>query len=177
MATPILVLSGPSGAGKTTIGQLVAKAFDPSVLVRADDLMLSIVNGWVEPWLPESAHQNEVLGAAVAAEAIQFATGGYMVVVDGTFFPGGVEGMSQICARRGVHLHYAVLRPDLETCRSRVAQRGSGDPDDPEFSHLHFRFADLGGREANVIDALGKPQVVAEAVLSAFASNDLCVSS
>jgi hypothetical protein len=155
---------------------MVAAALDPSVCFRVDDFMTWIVNGWVEPGLSESAHQNRVLGAAAAAAAIQFACGGYTVVLDGTFFPDGAEGMSQMCRPRAVPLHYAVLRPDLATCQARVARRGSGDPDDPQFARLHARFADLGDREVNVVEASNSPQQVVGAVLAAFASGRLSLS-
>jgi energy-coupling factor transporter ATP-binding protein EcfA2 len=125
MAAPILVISGPSGAGKTTIGRMLAGVFDLSVHIRADDFMPLVVNGWIDPSLPDAEHQNHVMGGAIAAAAIQFAVGGYIVVFDGTLFPEGLEGMAQMCRRRAVAVHYAVLRPDLETCRARAAQRGS----------------------------------------------------
>jgi hypothetical protein len=48
--------------------------------------------GWIDPRLPAADHQNDVLGAAVASAAIQFAEGGYTVLLDGTFFPAGIEG-------------------------------------------------------------------------------------
>ena len=169
MAAPILVVTGPSGAGKTTVGRLVAAAFDLSAHVRSDDFMPFVVNGGVEPHLPESAHQNHVLGGAVAAAAMEFAEGGYTVVLDGHWFPEGLERLAQWCTGRGVPLHYAVLRPDLATCLARVTQRRPGDPDDSEsFARLHARFADLGDLEANVINVSGRPEDVAAAVLSAF---------
>lgn len=163
MAAPILVVTGPSGAGKTTVGRLVAAAFDLSAHIQADAFMPFVENGWVEPWLPESAHQNHVLGGAVAAAAMEFAEGGYAVVLDGHWFPEGLDGLAQWCTRRNVALHYAVLRPDLTTCLARVTQRRPGDPDDPEAAaRLHARFADLGDHEANVIDVSGAPEDVAD---------------
>jgi predicted kinase len=174
MVAPILVVTGPSGAGKTTVGRLVAAAFNPSAHIRTDDFWPFVVNGWVEPWLPESVHQNDVLGAAVAVAATQFAVGGYTVVIDGHFFQEGLDGLAQICSARGVSLHCAVLRADLATCLARVRQRRPSDADDPEpLVRLHGRFADLGAHEANVIDASGSPAEVAAALLSAFAAGRL----
>src|SRR3954468_9137489 len=50
MAAPIVVITGPSGAGKTTGGGLVAKAFDPSIHIRVDDFLTPfVVNGWIDP--------------------------------------------------------------------------------------------------------------------------------
>jgi type II secretory pathway predicted ATPase ExeA len=79
MVAPIAVITGPSGAGKTTVGRLIAASFELSVHIRMDDCTPFVVNGWVEPWLPEAAHQNHVLGSAVGAGAMQFAAGGYTV--------------------------------------------------------------------------------------------------
>ena len=174
---PILILTGPSGAGKTTVGRLVAATFDLSVHIQADHFMSFVASGWVEPQLADAAHQNHVLGGAVAAAALQFATGGYAVVLDGHIFPEGLDGLAQHSASRGVTAHYAVLRPDLATCLTRAQQRRRGDPEDLEsFTRLYARFADLGDHEANVIDATGPPDEVAAAVLAAFSTGRLEVT-
>jgi len=175
-SAPILIVSGPSGAGKTTVGRVLAATFDRSVHIQADHLMFSVVSGWIEPWLPEAAHQNAVLGGAIAAAALQFAQGGYAVVLDGDFFPEALDELAPWASRHDVPLHYAVLRPDLSTCLARVRQRRSGDPEDFDaFAQLHTRFEKLGEREPNVVDASGTPEEVAEAVLDAFRSGRLQV--
>jgi len=174
---PILVVSGPSGAGKTTVSSLVAGALDRSVHLQADALMFSIVSGWVDPWLPEARHQNDVIGGALGAAAFAFADGGYTVVVDGTLFPDGLEGLAEWSARRRVPLHYAVLRPDYETCLNRVRRRRPVDPKNLDaFTLLHTRYADLGPYEAHVVAATDAADDVASAVLAAFRSGALVVT-
>jgi GrpB-like predicted nucleotidyltransferase (UPF0157 family)/predicted kinase len=171
---PILVVAGPSGAGKTTVGRLVAAALGLSAHVRSDDFTAFVVNGWIDPNLPGARHQNDVVGGAVAAAVVAFAEGGYTVVLDGHWFPDALEGLAQVCGSRGVPLHYAVLRADLGTCLTRVRQRRPGDPDDIEaFARLHSRFTDLGDQEASVIEASGAPEQVAEALLAAFTAGRL----
>ncbi len=175
-AAPVLVVAGPAGAGKTTVSRLVALASERSVHIQSDDFRPFIVTGWVDPWLPAAAHQNDMLGGALAAAAIQFAVGGYMVVIDGTFFPDGINGLAHWTDRRRVPLHYAVLRPDLDTCLARARRRRPDDPENfDEFARLHARFADLDDREANVVNANGTPEVVTADVLAAFSSGRLRV--
>lgn len=173
-AAPILVVSGPSGVGKSAVSRLVAATFAKSAHVQTDHFISFVVNGWIEPSLPEAAHQNEVLGGAVAVTAMQFAAAGYAVVVDGHVFPDALEALAAACRRRGVPLHYAVLRADLCTCLERATSRGLGEcPDRTPFARLHGRFAELGDHEANVIEATGTPDDVAAAVLAAFHSGRL----
>ena len=179
MSAPVLVVTGPSGVGKTTVGGAVASAFDPGVHLRLDDGMPWIVSGRVDPWLPEAARQNEVFGAAMAAAAMQFAAGGYAVVFDGHMFPEaltGPSGLAAWCDERGVVLHYAVLRADVATCLARATARGIGLPLDEEgLAQQHARFADLGPYDAHAVDASGSPGAVAAAVLAAFHTDRLRV--
>jgi predicted kinase len=189
---PILVITGPSGAGKTTVGRLVATAFDPSVHIRVDDFLTPFfVNGWIDPRRPESTQQSHVLGGATAAAALALAAGGYTTVFDGHLFPEGLAGLAQMCESHRVPLHYAVLRPDLATCVSRASQRATSPDFQPQavfadfdisrsedlqsFAQFHARFADLGEHEGKVIDASAAPERVAQAVLAAFDSGELRV--
>jgi len=169
---PILVVSGPSGAGKTTVAKLIASSFEKSAHIAIDEFLRFIASGWVDPRLPTAASQNVVVGVSVAASAIQFARGGYTVVVDGHLFPDGAEGMSSICRASGIGLHFAVLRPDLATCEERAAQRPPGTgrfrTDATSVRELYSRFTRLGAYEANVIDSSSSPADAAEAVLAAF---------
>ena len=121
----ILVVAGPCGAGKTSAARHIAAAFEPSAHLQADHFTDFVVNDLADP-----DARYEVVGGAIGAAAIQFAVGGYTVVLDGTFFPGGVAGLAGWAARRGVGVHYAVLRPDLETCRERAQRRSAIDPED-----------------------------------------------
>jgi hypothetical protein len=153
---------------------LVAEAFDPSAHIQADHVMGWIVNGWVDPWLPEAAQQHEILGAVCAVAMMELAQGGYTVVVDGHLFPEGLVGLADACARRAIPLHYAVLRPDLETCLARIDQRRPGDADNVElFRDQHARYADLGGWETHVIDSSGEPADIASTLVAAVEAGRL----
>ncbi len=167
---PIIIVSGPSGVGKSTVSRLVAAAFDRSAIVPTDAIMGFVVSGWVDPWLPAAQRQHEIVGGVLAVAAMQFAGSGYTTVVDGHLFPSGVEGLAVACARRSVPLHYVVLRADLATCWARASRRGEGrwPLDSRTFDELHARFAQVGAYEPHVIDATGPSEDVAAGVLAAF---------
>jgi predicted kinase len=177
VVAPILVLSGCSAVGKSTVSELLTKAVDASLHMRSDVFCRFFDDPFPDPATPEGAHRYEYIGAAQAAAATQFALGGYTVILDGPVFPKGVDGMAEICGRRGVRVHYAVLRTDLDTCLQRSRRRDPAGPADlGGFSALHSRFADLAHREGHAIDASGPPEQVADAVLTAFRSFRLAVT-
>jgi len=82
--------------------------------------------------------------------------------------------MAEFCGRRGVKVHYAVLRTDLDNCLQRARRRDPAEPADLDgFRTLHSKFVDLGYREGHVLDASGPPEQVAQSVMSAFMSRRL----
>jgi len=52
VTAPLLVITGPPGAGKSTVARLVAGAFSPRVLVEGDAFFAFLDQGAIAPWLP-----------------------------------------------------------------------------------------------------------------------------
>jgi predicted kinase len=175
MKGTVIIVSGAPGVGKSTVSRLVAAAFDRSVHLQIDDLLASVVSGWVDPNLPEAEEQNEAIGAALAVSAMRFAEAGYATVVDGYLFPEGVDGLAAACAARGLSCHYVVLTADLDTCWARASNRGEGrwPLEFRPFAAVHARFADLDLHERHLVEATGSPETARDAVLSAFRTGRL----
>ena len=57
----LLVVTGPPGAGKSTVAALVADRLPRSVLVEGDAFFAFVRRDAIEPWLPESHAQNEIV--------------------------------------------------------------------------------------------------------------------
>jgi predicted kinase len=176
-SAPLIVVSGASGVGKTTVSRLVAAEFARSVHLRTDDFMAAIVNGWIDPNSPAAAAQHEAVGGALAVSAMGFAGDGYTAVVDGHLFPDGVDRLAAASAARGLVCHYALLTADFDTCWARASAREEGRwPLELEpFAALHARVAALELEPRHLVDASGAPVQVSAAVLAAFRAGDLAV--
>jgi hypothetical protein len=83
----LLVVTGPPGAGKSTITQLLARDFDSSALVAGDQFFGFLRAGFIDPWRPESYQQNEVVIQSAAAAVGKLVQGGITVVYDGVVGP------------------------------------------------------------------------------------------
>ena len=141
--------------------------------------MAAVVSGWVDPNLPEADAQNEAVGGAIAVSAMSFASDGYTTVVDGYFFPDGVDGLAAACAARDLSCHYVVLTTDLETCWRRASARPEGRwPLEYEpVAALYARFAGLDLDVRRVVAATGSPESVRDEVLARLAAGDLAVTT
>ncbi|MFI9415312.1 AAA family ATPase [Nocardia gamkensis] len=171
----VIILTGPPGAGKTTVAELLAAgASRPTIHVTTDWFYRSIRTGFVPPYLPEAQRQNEVVVDAIVASVATFACGGYDVVVDGIVGPWFLTPFRAAAERDLLELSYLVLRPDLDTTLARAQQRAGHELKDVEaITGLHTAFADLGELEDHVLDTghLDAEQTVAE-VRRALASGN-----
>ena len=132
----LIVVTGPPGAGKSTVARLLASRFDPSALVAGDDFFAFIASGRIDPWLPAAHHQNEAVIRAAAAAAGRLALRGYTVLYDGVLGPWFLE---DFMAEAGVGaIHYVSLMPTEETCLERVRTRTDhGFTDLPATRHMY----------------------------------------
>jgi dephospho-CoA kinase len=169
----LIVVTGPPGAGKSTVARVLTETFSPSALVTGDDFFGFVRAGWIEPWLPEAGRQNEVVLTAAAAAAGHLASGGYTVVYDGVVGP---WFLPLFAAATGLaELGYVVLLPTEELCVTRVSTRsghGFTDTDAAREMHRQFDRADVEARHV-LRDPVASPAAVATAIRERLARGTL----
>ena len=104
-----VVVTGPPGAGKSTVAALVAQGFETAALVPGDAFFGFWAQGAILPWLPEANDQNTVILRAAGAAVGAYVAGGCQVVDDGVLGPWFLPEFIKATGLR--QLHYVVLLP------------------------------------------------------------------
>ena len=161
----LVVITGPPGAGKSTMARAIADKFEPSVLVEGDRFFGFLNRGAILPWLEGADRQNGVVLDAAAAATGHFVRGDYTTVYDGVI---GAWRLPEFCAVARVNsLHYLVLLPPTDTCAERIASRSNhGFKDEPAMLKMHRSFTDAEIDQRHVLTdvADGVEKVVAAAL-------------
>jgi cytidylate kinase len=163
----LLVVTGPPGAGKSTVASILADRAEPSALVEGDCFFTFLARGAIDPWLPESNEQNHVVTRAAAAATGHYAAGGFTTVYDGVVGP---WFLPTFAAATGLErLDYAVLLPAADRCVERVLTRADhrfGDEAATRKMHAEFVAAAVESRHV-LLEPPDGPDEVADLVEAA----------
>ncbi|WP_242902376.1 AAA family ATPase [Actinomadura terrae] len=155
MPSSVVILTGPPGAGKSTLAARVARSHAKAVHLHTDDFWHCIVSGGIAPYEPDSRMQNETVMDVIAGAAFGYAAGDFTTLVDGVVGP-WMLGHFRERARRNPEtpVHYVVLRPRRDVTLARAQERTAPDAlvDRHPILTMWDQFADLGELESHVLD-------------------------
>lgn len=136
----VLAITGPTGSGKSTVGDAVAKQLHHCVNIDADHIKHMIVDGFYEDknnaggW---SFSQWELVGDSIGLLASNFLKEGYSIIINGYIDEPAWSAIEKHVALE----HKILLLPELE----KVAERDAGRSDDIKMGsnsvaqhHEHF---------------------------------------
>jgi adenylate kinase family enzyme len=139
----VVMLSGPVGAGKTTVArELVSISSAPLCYLEGDTFWQHFAKSD-----PKRVRENfRLLMRSLTASAIPLARGGYEVILDFSFPLDFLDTARKIL--KEIPIDFVLLRPSLEACVHRAAARPEGAiADYSEYRDFYAMFEGLPSHE------------------------------
>ena len=153
----ILILTGPPGAGKTSVATALADRYDRVAHIPVDGLRHFITpTGYRAPGKPGFERQQALAIRNACDLARNFMAERFAVIID-DIVPGHeqfdlyLEGLKDA----GVPVHYVRLLPSLEVCRERNRARRADRVPEERLDLLYGQFEAAGAMPGSVIDSSG----------------------
>ncbi|MGE3960878.1 MAG: AAA family ATPase [Dehalococcoidia bacterium] len=150
----VLILTGPPGAGKTSVALAICERFDRMLHVPVDDLRHWVRAGYRHPWAGDAQAAEQLRMAADGAAAVARNAVGYRysVIIDDVAVGADAEIYRRALGGIDAEVQLVTLLPSLDRCLERDATRvGASIPDRVRALHQEFTSAIADGRQPGAI--------------------------
>lgn len=125
LPAPIFLITGPPGAGKSSVARALLQRFPFGFHIPMDDLREWVVSGVAHPvptWTDETTRQFTLARQGAVYLAKQYADAGFAVVIDDIVNARDVDQLFSP-ALEGYPFHKVILLPSVTTALQRNQQR------------------------------------------------------
>ncbi|MEK7499550.1 MAG: AAA family ATPase [Patescibacteria group bacterium] len=156
----VIILSGPPGSGKSTVGEALALKFPQSASFSTDTIRQFIKGGNIAPWeVGEKAEKQMKLGDDIVQDIMKrYINSEYIVILDGIYGDEDIEKYKNLFGEvRGF-----LLLPSLDVLKERDSSREESKRVPHRIEPLHEHFSSKQHQLFETID--NSNQTVAETV-------------